>query len=714
MSRASQFMPWIAIAAIFSFEAIHWQANSYSFLFEHDAYTQTFPWMEKVLEAWRRLDIPLWSWGPNLGSSLAGELQPGVFYPPTILIGLLGLNSIDSININIFVHAFVAAAGLYLCGLTLRSNRFLSLILSLTWAYYLLSTRAFGQANLYYGFCYLSPISLLFVKFIKTEFVGNRLKDCNIFQLNHSLLLGSLFSLSILAGHTYASISAISYWALFFLVAYSWKILSGKISFFCTPTIKFLFNIIIGICSFVVLTLGQLLATSEYFRLSEKWWGEGSTVYPHVVPTEVLKNSGVRLDELVSQFLVGAQSGFPTSEISMIPGANILLISTIILAFLMNSHCIGVLKQGFRTNVIEDNNKPRHLLWIANSLLIASLLLAGLSFLPTLEIKYSNINNIGAQIYKLIPLLNSVRLPGRLIPMTELGIILSMLTYTSDELIDNQKQTYRFLKLLTASTLIALLSLNSLVISRAGTIQKGLRGRESSTNPVFLLDSDCDKFFRKIRNNSYGIINLRDELSHFPKNMGDISSYPRFSWNTFRSSMPISSLLMDRSEIHNIKEVSADKYFDVKCEYNNQFHYFRYSATQEGRSRLSSFIANLESIESSDIVSKELLVSNHSLKFSKSFILNHDLSKARERPFLKTAYFPGWVLKKKDGTKLSMVDFNHFLGFPQSSSDLEIVEISYEPYWINFVYLQLFAWCLLIFYFIVLVSKSIYKYIARC
>jgi hypothetical protein len=714
MSKASQFTPWFAIVAIFFIEAIHWQANLYSFLFTHDAYTQTFPWMEKVLEGWRKLDIPLWSWGPNLGSSLGGELQPGVFYPPTILIGLLGLSSIDSINIIIFIHAFVAAAGLYLCGLSLGSNRFLSLIISLTWAYYLLSARAFGQANLYYGYCYLSPISLLFIKFIKPEVLGNRLKQSNAFQFNNSLILGSLFSLSVLAGHTYASISALAYWTLFFLVAYSWQILSGQVSFFELRTIRFMSNTIIGICSFVVLTLGQLVATSEYFKLSEKWWGDGSTVYPHIVPTEVLRDSGVRLDELLSQFFAGVQSDFPTSEISMIPGANILLISTISLAFLINLLCIRVRKQDLSSSfLIEDSIKPRHLLRIANSLLVASLLLAGLSLLPTLEIEYFHINNIGAQIYKLIPVLNSVRLPGRLVPMVELGIILSMLTYTSGELIDNQSKTNKFLKLLTASTFIVLLSLNSLVISRTAIIKHGLKGRESTSNPVFLLDSDCDQFFRKIRSSSYGVVHLREESNHFPKNMGDISGYPRFTWNTFRSSMPISATLMDRSEMYNIKEVSSDKYFDAKCEYNGQFYYFDYGKTQEGGSRLSSFIANLKSIESSDMNSIELLVSNHSLRFSNPLLLGSYLSTPRERPFLKTAFFPGWVIKKKDGTKLPMVDFNHFLGFPQNSSELEIVEISYEPYWISFVYLQLFAWCLLILYFIARLSKSMYKYVNR-
>lgn len=713
MSKALQFTPWFVIVAIFSIEAIHWQDNLLSFLFTHDAYTQTFPWMEKVLEGWRTLDIPLWSWGPNLGSSLAGELQPGVFYPPTILISLLGLSSIDSINIIIFIHAFVAAAGLYLCGLSLRSNRFLSLMLSLTWAYYLLSARAFGQANLYYGYCYLSPISLLFIKFIKPKVNGHRLKEANAFQFNNSLILGSLFSLSVLAGHTYASISALAYWTLFFLIGYSWQILSGQVSFFERRTIRFMSNTIIGIFSFVVLTLGQLVATSEYFRLSEKWWGDGSTVYPHIVPVDVLRDSGVRLDELLSQFFAGVQSDFPTSEISMIPGANILLISTISLAFLINLLCIRVRKQGLNSSLIEDSNKPRHLLWIANSLLIASLLLAVLSLLPTLEIEYSHINNIGAQIYKLIPVLNSVRLPGRLVPMVELGIILSMLTYTSGELIDNQRQAHRFLNLLTASALIVLISLNSLLISRTATIKNGLKGRESISNPVFLLDSDCDQFFRKIRNSSYGVVHLKEESNLFPKNMGDIAGYPRFTWNTFRSSMPISATLMDRSGMYNIKEVGSDNYFNAKCEYNGQLHYFDYGKTQEGGSRLSSFIANLESIESSHMNSIELLVSNHSLRFSNPLLLDHYLTTARKRPFLKTAFFPGWVIKKRDGTKLPMVDFNHFLGFPQNSSDLEIVEISYEPYWICFVYLQLFAWCLLMLYFIAQFSKSMYKYVIR-
>ena len=83
---------------IFLIEYFVWTSNSFSFLFLHDAYTQTFPWMARVLEGWRNFDIPFWTWGSGLGISLIGELQPGVLYPITILASFFHGNEINTIN----------------------------------------------------------------------------------------------------------------------------------------------------------------------------------------------------------------------------------------------------------------------------------------------------------------------------------------------------------------------------------------------------------------------------------------------------------------------------------------------------------------------------------------------------------------------------------------------------------------------------------------
>ena len=75
---------YLFIFFIIIFEYSNFNANSYSFLWTHDAYTQTFPWMARIIEDWRNFDIPLWTFGTGLGTSLIGELQPGVLYPLTI------------------------------------------------------------------------------------------------------------------------------------------------------------------------------------------------------------------------------------------------------------------------------------------------------------------------------------------------------------------------------------------------------------------------------------------------------------------------------------------------------------------------------------------------------------------------------------------------------------------------------------------------------
>ena len=173
--------------------------------------------MARIIEDWRNFDIPLWTFGTGLGTSLIGELQPGVLYPITILSSIFSTDIFNTINLLIFFHAFIAAAGLFSCGLKLKTNIFLCLFLSIGWAIFL-ESRAFGQANLYYGYCYISWISSIFIDiYFKSNDKKNNFFIPSII-INNSINLAGLVSLSVLAGHTYATIG------ILFFLANIWDI----------------------------------------------------------------------------------------------------------------------------------------------------------------------------------------------------------------------------------------------------------------------------------------------------------------------------------------------------------------------------------------------------------------------------------------------------------------------------------------------------------
>lgn len=684
--------PWhvgalITISALFLADAKSWFDNSYSFLPLHDAYTQTFPWMDTVLESWRNLDIPLWTWGTNLGTSLIGELQPGVLYPSTILLSALNLDTITTINILIFIHAALAAVGVYLCNRILKGNILIGISLSLAWSYYLLDSRAFGQANLYYGFCYISLISAsLLQKFLtakKKKVIDKKLG----FQFSNSLLTAGLISLSILAGHTYATIGILFFWIIFAGVSFRKDLISKNFYLNKLAPRKFLwFLSTTGI--FFLLSAGQALATSEYFRLSRKWWGSGSTTYPHIVPLETLKETGVNLSQMTSQLILGEQISNSAIESSMMPGSNILFICTVI-CFITSQFVQAKVICKFKSS--PSTIQMLKCLKTSDNLFVASIILSLITILSTAEI--SNFL-IGAKIYQSIPIVNSIRLPGRIIPCIELGLILSMLSYLSlakAAYTKNNLKKYSVLMLTISVSLIFLTE--SAVVSHSKFIKMGQFGKLSPNNPNSLLSSDCDTYFRSIKKKSYGLIKLSEDssLHKFPKNMGDINGYPRFTDNIFRSSLTIESLKVDKDDLANIYQIQ-NKDNGFECTYKNNKYFFSKSKNIP-LSKFSTFIAD-PYLDSKDTIPTQVNIANHEINFPNGYNLFINNPSQSSKYFVKTPFFPGWIAQTTDGKKFELINNNSFLGYPQNLRNKSISRIYYHPKWIFFVYTQLAAWIL--------------------
>lgn len=692
---------YLFIFFIIFFEYSNWNANSYSFLWTHDAYTQTFPWMARIIEDWKNFDIPFWTFGTGLGTSLIGELQPGVLYPITILASIFSTDIFNTTNLLIFFHAFIAATGVFSCGLKLKTNIFLCLFLSIGWAYFLLESRAFGQANLYYGYCYISWISSIFIDI----YFKSKDKKKNFFIpypiINNSINLAVLVSLSVLAGHTYATIGILFFWLIFGILGF----LKGKEFFINKKNI--LKNWFIFFITFLGLTIGQLLATSEYFKISRKWYGAGSTLYPHVVPSHVIADAGVTFKQIIYTYILGKNFSEAATESVVMPGVNLIFLVSFILLLIIN---LISYNQKDKLNSINKNksfinSNIENYIARSNLFFFTSIFILFLSMLPTL--KPLGINLLGALLYKLIPILNSVRLPGRLLIVADFGLLLSFMSYLSI-----LKYLYRFkfkpiFGFLSLTIIIIFLNNQFVLSSRDLLIAIGGIGKESIHNPKKLLNSECNKFFNGIYKDHHGLVNLYIDndpsSSSLPKNLGDLPGYPRFIMNNFRSSLTRYQMSTDKKGLSTLNRIN-NKNLDqtnnkLSCKYNDETFYF--DSTLEKANKFNSFIyfPEVDNLDE-DKISEKMQIKNHIINFVYPlFIKKEKYEIIDQRPFVKLPFYPGWKVKTIDGKEYSAINQNNFLGFPKEVYGNQIIQIKYAPKWLYLVYFQIFSWMIITIYF---------------
>ena len=465
---------------------------------------------------------------------------------------------------------------------------------------------------------------------------------------------------------------------------------------------------------FCGLSSGQLFASSEYFKISRKWYGPGSTLYPHVVPSEVIRDVSVNVSQIFYNFALGKE--FTTSGVDsyLMPGINIIFFTSLFIFLL-----IYIFKRGnifFKNSfdLSKSQKKQENANYSINRskiLLFSSLVIIALSALPRLETFGNSL--FGANLYKLIPLLNSVRLPGRLLPIADIGLILCLMSFysnLSNLFLFKLKKLY---KLFFTTFLITLILSQSTISARESFLEKGLIGKRSKTNPELLLNSNCDKFFRKIRKNNYGLFNLNEngfpETISLPKNLGDIPGYPRFVYHIFRSSLTLSNINSDKSGIANINRIEKKDFERLNdnrnCQYNGQTYIFENNF--KNLNKFSSFISYPKTKElDENLVSESMEISNHRINFAIPIKTNQFLnSDLKDRPFLKVPFYPGWKIKTNDGEIFNTINHKNFIGFPDNSLGKDISEIFYSPWWIILIYLQLIFWLVTLIYLFLLFLK---------
>ena len=88
-----------------------------------DSSLQSYPWLLDVARAARHGHLVLWEFGSQAGTSFAGELQPAPFYPPTWLLGLIGLDGIALCDAFVLLHFALAATFMHLLLRHKRASR---------------------------------------------------------------------------------------------------------------------------------------------------------------------------------------------------------------------------------------------------------------------------------------------------------------------------------------------------------------------------------------------------------------------------------------------------------------------------------------------------------------------------------------------------------------------------------------------------------------
>jgi len=244
-----------------------------------DASVQAIAWLNKVADAARQHTLSLWDFPTYSGVSFAGELQPAPFYPVTILLGLLGFKGLVLANVFIFAHIAVGLISMHLLIRALGGSTpaaFVGSILYNFCGFTILQSS--GQHNLYAGLA-LFPLLVLFFY-----------KACQAKTMSRTIAMtggvAAAGAAQILAGHLTPFIYS-SYALILFAVT---RVLSSK-----SDRWRPLLVLFFGFAGVACIACVPIWLSLEYLQRVYRWFEGGISVYPHRVPLESWKSSGILL-----------------------------------------------------------------------------------------------------------------------------------------------------------------------------------------------------------------------------------------------------------------------------------------------------------------------------------------------------------------------------------------------------------------------------------
>jgi len=252
-----------AVTAFVLFDVI---GGKRTFLFFHDACVQSFPWLTKIFDATRHGELALWDFNTLGGTSFVGELQPGALYPLAWIGGLLFMPG-DPHGVDLFItlHFWLGAVAMHWLSRELGLDHASSALGAIVFAFAsAVAFRAIAQPNLFAGLVYMPLTVLCCVRAVKST---------TRWEAFAWVGAGAVpTSLSVLAGHVYSSILAMTAAAVGALV---WTAASED-----RGAARFLraMRSVVGIAVTATILAGpQIYAAEQYFGLSYRWYGPGHT-----------------------------------------------------------------------------------------------------------------------------------------------------------------------------------------------------------------------------------------------------------------------------------------------------------------------------------------------------------------------------------------------------------------------------------------------------
>ena len=114
-----------------------------------------------------------------------------------------------------------------------------------------------------------------------------------------AVIAGGFVALSLLVGHLNATVIAL---VSVVLLAPAAIPEDAGVSRYPRILIRLLVLTCVIVAVAIALSLPQIVATMEYFKLVYKWYGEGFTSFPHIEPYEYFVQQSIKFGDLASLF----------------------------------------------------------------------------------------------------------------------------------------------------------------------------------------------------------------------------------------------------------------------------------------------------------------------------------------------------------------------------------------------------------------------------
>lgn len=257
-----------------------------------DSADQSFAWLSKIFAATHEHTVALWDFSVFSGTSFVGELQPAPFYPPAVMVGLFAHpGSVRAVDLFLLLHFAIAASGTMMLISSLGLSRLAGVAAAAVFAFgSTFAIRVGGQPNLFASLAWMPWLQWAVVSGVSAR--GTR-------ALRLYAAAGAIFTaLAFTAGHVHGVVLALVGAAILGSAAPLQEGVGAERAWTRIATALALLAFISALAA--VLAAPQLVASNEYLHLSYKWYGPGTTKYPHVVPYEQFAAASLHRPDLAT------------------------------------------------------------------------------------------------------------------------------------------------------------------------------------------------------------------------------------------------------------------------------------------------------------------------------------------------------------------------------------------------------------------------------